>query len=354
MRNKKEIQEYFESRYYNKDSNYNKIVSKIKEEELKEKSLLKVIAVLLITVLGTTGIVWATTQIYNNNIKKKEELDTTSIFRVKEGPDKGTLHNYKNSMTYSEETDLFYKIITNGEEYEEYKSIEDELPEASEVDFNNNFLVIVAQEGIPLSLHEIDLTIAEINADETTTHIVLRTKENPNYDKTSITIYAIVDKSVLRNEISLKIDTSKYRIKDITKIEELPNNYNKEEAIKDGCMVINIYQPEESEYLKGDVLSENKYAIDELIEKSEKGIESYIRILCLRDNQEKNICDIQYKDKLFMINTRELDNTKVNTYVCKHITKTYFENNTYIYGGYTTDNTSQAMGETMIILVTLD
>ena len=332
MRNKKEIQEYFESRYYNKDSNYNKIVSKIKEEELKEKSLLKVIAVLLITVLGTTGIVWATTQIYNNNIKKKEELDTTSIFRVKEGPDKGTLHNYKNSMTYSE----------------------DELPEASEVDFNNNFLVIVAQEGIPLSLHEIDLTIAEINADETTTHIVLRTKENPNYDKTSITIYAIVDKSVLRNEISLKIDTSKYRIKDITKIEELPNNYNKEEAIKDGCMVINIYQPEESEYLKGDVLSENKYAIDELIEKSEKGIESYIRILCLRDNQEKNICDIQYKDKLFMINTRELDNTKVNTYVCKHITKTYFENNTYIYGGYTTDNTSQAMGETMIILVTLD
>lgn len=63
-------------------------------------------------------------------------------------------------------------------------------------------------------------------ADETTTHIIMKQKENPNFIKLS----------------------------------EIPSNYTIEDAIKDGCFVEN----------KNKVVSSNIYTIDEFIKKAEK------------------------------------------------------------------------------------
>lgn len=336
MKNKKELQEYFEDKYYNEKDMYKSIIDKIEEDEAMSKNnrVLKVIATLLITILGATGLVFASTKIYNEytSIKKYNDgIDMKELFHTGEIEREGEVIKLyseeilRNNMTYDENARLYYKIISNKDLYLEYKSKVSELPEESEVDFNKNFFMIITNNGAELYLHRRDLKIATIEADENTMHINLVPKENANYDKLHTELYAIVDKSLLRENIDIRIDTSVFKIEGLKSISSLPKDYSKEEALEDGCMVI------ERPSIEGEhkVISQNKYALDELIENSEKGVESHIRVY-FDEMQEIRILDIQYKDGIFIIEEGHPGKTTI-TKTFKYITKEKFKDNTFMY-----------------------
>ena len=93
-------------------------------------------------------------------------------------------------MIWNENSRLYHRLISNKEDYEKYKSRVSELPEVSEINFDENFIVIIANENIR-QMHEKDLTIYNVNADENTTHIIKR-----KIDVTQFSFNTIVDKNL--------------------------------------------------------------------------------------------------------------------------------------------------------------
>lgn len=138
--------------------------------------------------------------------------------------------------------------------------------------------------------HESDLTISEIKSDEATLYITMEQKENPNYNNYGKVWYAVVDKMLLRNDVKIVSKYLDIENPGFVKINDLPDNYSIEQALIDGCFV-------EKDYM---VLSENKYAIDELMEKAKKGEESSIRIYS-KDGNHTSIMDLFFKNNVFIV-----------------------------------------------------
>lgn len=336
MMDKNEM-EYFN---YKKDNNYRAILERIENEEKGNKSkILKIVATLLITVIGTMGMVFAATQIYNTYIKKNDDIDLKGLFYVEEG-EFGSLYSDEITagMSYEKESNMYYRIIKDEEEYEKIREKVKEFPESTEIDFNNNFLILITHGEVSIpNLHEKDLTISEITADDTTTHIILKTKENPDYNKLRSSMYVIADKTLLRENIKIEKDISSFKIQNNNiSIDKLPNNYSKEEALKDGCMVVERFVDSKKNIVGGRVISENKYALEELIENSKKGIESYIRIY-LAKKTDSRIIDIQYKNEMFIINDRNLENENIIIDTCKYIVKDQYADGSYMYNESNTE-----------------
>ncbi len=315
---------------YKKENNYKAILFKIEnEEKVKESRFLRIVAMLVIAIIGTTGIAVASNIIYNEYIKKSDKVELKELFYYGES-ELGKIYSNDilDDMIYDKETELYYKVIEQEETYKQYKKMVNELPEISDIDFQKNLIMIItAGLGTEPYLYRRDLVISEINADEETTYITLVPNENPNYDKLRTELYVVFDKTLLRDDVKIKIDTSVFNIKGITPISKLPKEYSKEEAINDGCMVIERPTIDDMKFI---VISENKYALDELIEKSEKGVESYIRIY-LEEMQYIKIMDIQYKNGIFIITSGKLGNANTFTQTFKYITKDKFKDNTYLY-----------------------
>lgn len=338
MKNKKELQKYFRNKYYNKNNNYEVILSEIKKEEsIKKNSFFKIVAAIIISLFGTTGIVFASNKIYNEYIKKQNEINSNQLFVVKEG----TFSNdFSNDMIYADKVDLYYKIITNIEDYDIYKTKINELPEMTQDSFNDNFLIIIGNWG-SRQPYESDLTISDVNADETTTCIKLKQKEKPNYNKTTITLYAIIDKALLREKTNITIEYPKIETNNFASLDSLPDNYSVENALNDGCFVEENYN----------ILSNDKYAIDELIKKSQNGEEGFLRIYSKYDDYIR-IIDLEFKDGIFFMNERNSINKKINSISFKYLTKRHFsEREAYEYGYNSIDSSIDA---NQLLIVKLD
>ena len=346
MKNKKELQKYFNKKYYNKDNNYKIIVSKIMEEENQNikinifLEISRIAAILLISILGTSSLVLASVKIYNEYIKNKGEIQSENLYLTEEG---FYSMDFANDMIYEETANLYYKIITNIKDYNKYKNIIEELPEMTKDEFNNNFLIIIAS-GLSRRPHEADLIISEVDADETHTYVTLTQKCNSDYDKDIFTLYAIINREILREKIKLNVEAPEIRSEKYVDIESLPNAYSIEDALKDGCFVID-------ENFK--ILSENKNALDDLIENSKKGVESFMRIYSKEKNRRR-IIDLQYKKGIILTKVRNLDNQKIYIYSYKYLTKQLYpegKDNIYIYGF---NNVDSAIGSTLFLAVSYE
>lgn len=305
MKNRKEIQKYFQNKYYNKNENYKAILSEIREDKIMNKNkILKTILTAILTLLGATTIAFASTQIYNNYIKEKNSVDTVKTFGVGESyiDDESVIS--LEDMFLNPNDILHHKIITNINDYNRYKKRIKELPEMTESNFDENFLVVVANTMFRQP-HERDLELYDVTADETTTHIIMKQKENPDYNKKGNIWYAVVDKTLLRENVETKIEHKYIENPNFVKLSELPDNYSISDAIKDGCFVEDKYK----------VLSDNIYAIDEFIEKTEKNENAFIRVYSKYDDYII-IKDVEYKNGLFTTNTitSENRNILVNTF----------------------------------------
>ena len=120
--------------------------------------------------------------------------------------------------------------------------------------FNENFLVVIVCINY-LEKEDRNLTIKTVYADETTTHIILKQNENPDFENYNNVWTAVVDKSQLRDNIEIKKETDYIQNSEFVSLSDLPENYSVEDALKDGCFVED----------KNKVLSENVNAIDEFI-----------------------------------------------------------------------------------------
>ena len=66
---------------YKKENNYKAILFKIEnEEKVKESRFLRIVAMLVIAIIGTTGIAVASNIIYNEYIKKSDKVELKELF----------------------------------------------------------------------------------------------------------------------------------------------------------------------------------------------------------------------------------------------------------------------------------
>lgn len=327
MKNKKEIQRYFKDKYYNKNKNYKIILSKIsKEDNISMNNFLRIVATIIITLLGTTGIAFASTKIYNQYIKNQEEICSRSLFDVGNGITTYETDLMENDMIWDSNCQLYYKLISNIKDYNKYKTRINEIPEMLEKDFNKSFLIIIANDNLRKE-DENNLTISNITANETTINITMKQKENFNDKNQNNIYYAVVDKSLLRKNISIKIENDYIDNLEFTKLEYLTNIYNLERALKDGCFVEQ----------NGKVLSNDKYAVDEFIDKANKEGKAFIRIYS-ESNNNTNVIDIEYKDGEYISNILSLNEKKIYTNKYKYIIKGNKKGDNSVKYFFTNDN----------------
>ena len=240
------------------------------------------IIIMCVSVL-LTGITYAGIVFYNEFIKKQDEVKSRGLFDLGDGHTEYKINLMANDMTWSIKNSLYYKVLDNSVDYEVYKSRIKEFPETEEINFEKNFIVIIANENIRQP-HEKDLTIDNIYADDNTTHIVMKQKENPNYDVESNIWYAVVDKSLLRNSADVTIEQRKFNTGNFKDIKVLPKDYSLEDALADGCVVLQ----------NNKVISNNIEQLDNFVQNAQNNINSFIRVYYYY--KSNNILDIQIKD----------------------------------------------------------
>lgn len=249
--------------------------------------IVKVGIVILCITLSLTGITFAGVTIYNTFIKKQDKMETRGLFDDGRGYTDYETDLMANDMTWQDDVRLYYRTITNSNDYEKYKSRISIFPEVSEINFDENFIVIIANENYR-DFDEIDMEISNVYADETKTNIIMKQKENPNMnDKTNVW-YAIVDNSQLKDNIKITIEHKNFNNENVKEISELPLDYSVNAAIEDGCFALK----------NNKVVSSNENQLDEYIEKTQKGESSFIRVYNNYEG-EITITDVNFEDGIY-------------------------------------------------------
>lgn len=258
----------------------------------------KVSTILICATILMTGIAYAGVVIYNEYIKKQEQIQSRGLFDLGDGITTYEINLMANDMIWNEKSRLYHRLISNKEDYEKYKSRVSDLPEVSEINFDENFVVIIANENIR-QMHEKDLTIYNVIADENTTHIIMKQKENPNYNNENNIWYAIVDKSLLRENADVTIENREIDTRNFTKAKNLPKDYSIENAIQDGCIV----------FENNKIKSNNIDLLDKFIETTVKGENAFIRVYTAQNNNrldETRIKDVEYYNGIYYVSDYSL------------------------------------------------
>lgn len=256
---------------YNRTRNKDKFFLKHLYRNTENLLTLKSLLTLVIAIIATAGATYAGVITYNY-ITKETYTD------FKENPN----YDYSQDMIY--QNNFYYKKVMTYEEYEKCKEVWNDLVEMNEEDFNDNFVVIVAVENTSM----LGLTVSDVSADDTTLYIKFKKDENEDYDKTvtSIKISKNLDRDIIKIEkVEKNIDYTDYE-----RLEDLPHNYSKEQAIKDNCFVLE----------NNEIISSNKEQLNEFVDNARNGINSFIRIVSYFDEQVK-IKDLEYKDGEYIL-----------------------------------------------------
>lgn len=260
------------------------------------------IIILCITV-SLTGITFAGVTIYNTFIKKQDKMETRGLFDDGRGYTDYETDLMANDMTWQADVRLYYRTITNSEDYEKYKSRISTFPEVSEIDFNENFVIIIANENVR-DFDEIDMEISNVYADESTTNIIMKQKEDPNMNDTTNVWYAIVDNSQLKDNVEVIIEHKNFNNENVIEISELPLDYSIDSAIEDGCFTLK----------NNKVVSSDENQLDKFIEETKKGESRFIRVYCnydgritIKDVNFEN--GIYYTDEIVLGSERKYHNT---------------------------------------------
>ena len=208
-------------------------------------------------------------------------------------------------------------------------------------DFENNCLLIVTS-TLPRNPDERNLKIVDINANDETTFITLNQMDNSNNNQINNIIYSIIPKELLRENIKLIIQHFNIYLPEFESINNLPTNYSIDDAIKDGCIVV------EKSILK----SNNLNLLNNLINATNEDKESYVRIYNKVADDEIKIIDIIYKDGLYYMNSCNISSLdrKIQYYSFETISKGSTDN-MIVYSGMTRLYDSQIrQGKSIVIL----
>ena len=274
----------------------------------------KVFIIIMCVSVLLTGITYAGIVIYNEFIKKQDEVKSRGLFDLGDGHTEYKINLMANDMTWNSDNSLYHRIIDNRADYEVYKSRINEFPEAEEINFEENFVVIIANENIRQP-HEKDLTIHNVYADDNTIHNVMKQKETPNYDVESNIWYAIVDKSLLRNSADVTIEQRTFNTGEFKDVKDLPQDYSVENAITDGCIVLQ----------NNKIISNNIEQLDNFVQNTQNNINSFIRVYsCYKgkstDKAKVEIKDLEYYNGIYYLRgiyLNDEDKDYYNSYVPK-------------------------------------
>ncbi len=281
--------------------------------------IIKVIIVILCITVSLTGITFAGVTIYNTFIKRQDKIETRGLFDDGRGYTDYETDLMANDMTWQDDVRLYYRTITNPNDYEKYKLRISTFPEISEINFDENFIVIIANENYR-DFDEIDMEISNVYADETKTNIIMKQKESPNMnDKTNVW-YAIVDNSQLKDNVKIEIEHKKFNNENVIEISKLPFDYSVDTAIKDGCFTLR----------NNKVVSSNEKQLDEFIEKTRKGESSFIRVYSSFDGGiTTTITDVNFENGIYYTDAIILENKRKYHNAYKKLEKMELKNGNY-------------------------
>lgn len=259
----------------------------------------------------------------NSFIKKQDKIETRGLFDDGRGYTDYETDLMVNDMTWQNDVGLYYRTITNAEDYEKYKLRIATFPEVSEIHFDENFIVIIANENVR-DFDEIDMEISNVYADKATTNIIMKQKENSNMNDTTNVWYAIVDNSQLKGNVKISIEHKNFMNENQIEISKLPSDYSVDTAIEDGCFTLK----------NNKVVSSNEKQLDEFIEKTEKGERGFVRVY---SNFDGNIVitDVNFEDGIYYVD-RGCPNSEEKKYrnTYKKIEKKEAQNGDYKDIGY--------------------
>lgn len=262
----------------------------------------KTFLIIIVVSILWAGITYAGMIIYNQFIKKQDEIESRGLFDLGDGHTYYEIDLMANDMIWNNESKLYHRVIDNSSDYEKYKSRIKEFPNVEEINFNENFIIIIANENVRQP-HEKDLTIYNITADENKTHIIMKQKENPNYNVESNIWYAIVDKSLLRSDADVTIEQRMFNTYEFKDIDEISEDYSMDEAIEDGCIVLQ----------NNKLISNNIDKLDNFIEDTKNNKNSFIRIY-LNYGNESRIRDLEYYNGIYYVRDVNLHNREKKYY----------------------------------------
>ena len=257
------------------------------EINYKIRKLLTSTITIILVLLGTSGLVYGLTTAYEYFTQK------TAVSNYS--------YDYKEDMEYMNR--FYYKKITNFNDYLKYKENMSNLIEMTEEDFKDNFLLII----ISTSPYMPGIYVSNIETDDKILYVELdRDNENESQKEIlSVKISNTLDRDEIHVDRAKKIPKSDGYVP----LEELPKDYSKEQAVLDNCVV--IYNSE--------VISDNKFRIEQFVENTKNNKEDFIRIVRVQDkiDYSMSIFDIQYIEneyRVYLDQTR-CNNEKVQDYI---------------------------------------
>ena len=253
------------------------------KEYIKNNSMFRIIMNFIIVIIAITGVTYAGITAYKF-VQKETKTDFSN------NPD---YDDYSEDMEISD--GIYYKRITSYQTY--LKDLEkwNELVEMTEDDFNNYFIVVVAGENYDTT----GLYISCIEADDDNLYIDLKKKDK--WDGSTV-ISRKIEKDlyreniVIRNNPNVPDSSNKF-----ISMEKIPIGYTKQQAIQDGCFVI--------EYNK--VISDDKEEFERFIENANKGIDGFIRIYQYDIIENATIIDLECKNG--KINMSQCNKTQIGS-----------------------------------------
>lgn len=261
-------------------------------KKTKEKNLLKKTTVSnIIPIIVTVSTVYAGIVSVKNASIKYEQQKTETDFK------NNISYDYTQDMDYQDK--IYHKIINSYEDYEESKKKWKDLIIMTKQDFEESAVLVIAIENTSLT----GLSVSNITNDEDTICVELyQSDKDININETVMSVK--ISKSQIRDDIKFKITGEQPHSDKFMEITEIPKNYSKEQAVKDGCFVVE----------NKEVLSADK---NELRNFAQNKTEGFIRIA--EFGYKNEVADIEYKNDTYYINILDLSTGKITYKIAKEL-----------------------------------
>ena len=278
----------------------------------------KIIIFLILIVLIIGSLVF----LYFNNNSSKNETETTSENMEDVTSLQNDENKYKSSnITYQINDNIllsdyktinrfYYRVIKDYQSYLDTKNNFNNILEVSEKDFEDNFMILVIIENMPVN----GLIFDNLSADDSslTLNYVVNSSDRDAQTGTSI----LVSNDLYRDTINIEKTVPEMKMTSYTNIRELPKDYSVEDAKKDNCLVIDMKN--NANY--------NLNNLEDFIERVKNKENAEIRIYNYMGNDQIYIYDITYsnENKFFVCE----DRTRYTSNKNNHFTYETYQINT--------------------------
>ena len=276
----------------------------------------KIIIFLIIIVLIIGSLVF----LYFNNSSSKNETtseNTENVTSLQNDENKYKSSNITYQISdnillsdYKTINRFYYRVIKDYQTYLDTKDNFNNILEVSEKDFEDNFMILVIIENMPVN----GLIFDNLSADDSslTLNYVVNSSARDAQTGTSI----LVSNELYRDTINIEKTVPTMEMSSYTNIRELPKDYSVEDAKKDNCLVIDMKN--HANY--------NLNNLEDFIEKVKNKENAEIRIYNYMGNDQIYIYDITYsnENKFFVCE----DRTRYTSNKNNHFTYETYQINT--------------------------